>query len=63
MIIIIHAISHYVTRYVTPYYKQRYLQKRKKASSTCKLVVVKWCDIHKKWYIKVYKYKATLLNT
>ena len=31
-------------------YKQRYNSKEKTASS--KLVGVKWCDIHKEWYIR-----------
>ena len=33
-----------------PLYKQRYNNKEKTASS--KLVGVKWCDIHKEWYIR-----------
>ena len=33
-----------------PLYKQRYNNKEKTTSS--KLVGVKWCDIHKEWYIR-----------
>ena len=34
------------------YFKQRYIYN--KENSAGKLDGVKWCDIHRKWYIKVW---------